>query len=56
MKTKASKSSTPASRQAATIRRPSAAVTARGFSQNTCLPARAAARVHSAWSELGSEM
>jgi hypothetical protein len=32
----------------------SAAVTANGFSQSTCLPARSALIVHSVWSAIGS--
>ena len=52
----ASMSSTPAASHAAAIRSASAAVIARGFSHRTCLPARAAAIVHSAWRWFGSGM
>ena len=47
---------TPAARHASTIRSASAAVSASGFSHRTCLPARAAAIVHSAWRWFGSGM
>ena len=50
----ASISSTPSASQAWIIRSASAAVVARGFSHRTCLPARAAAIVHSACRWLGS--
>ena len=47
---------TPSPRQTSTIRSASAAVIASGFSHRTCLPARAAAIVHSAWRWFGSGM
>ena len=50
----ASISRTPSASQAWIIRSASAAVVARGFSHRTCLPARAAAIVHSACRWLGS--
>ena len=52
----ASISRTPSASQASTIRSASAAVIASGFSHRTCLPARAAAIVHSACRWLGSGM
>ena len=52
----ASMSATPSARQTSTIRSASAAVRASGFSHRTCLPARAAAIVHSAWRWFGSGM
>ena len=45
----ASITTTPASRPAASMRSASTAVMASGFSHRTCLPALAAAIVHSAW-------
>ena len=50
----ASISRTPSASQASIIRSASAVVVARGFSHRTCLPARAAAIVHSACRWLGS--
>ena len=47
---------TPAASAASIIRSASAAVSASGFSHRTCLPARAAAIVHSAWRWFGSGM
>ena len=52
----ASMSRTPSASATATIRSASAAVMASGFSHRTCLPARAAAIVHSAWRWFGSGM
>ena len=52
----ASMSATPSVRQTSTIRSASAVVRASGFSHRTCLPARAAAIVHSAWRWFGSGM
>ena len=46
---------TPASRQASIMRRASRRSRAMGFSQRTCLPAAAAARVCSQWVSVGVE-
>ncbi len=53
---KASASTTPFSRAAASMASTSATVSASGFSQSTCLPARAARIVHSACRWFGSGM
>ena len=47
---------TPAAPHASIMRSASAAVIAKGFSHSTCLPARAAAIVHSACRWFGSGM
>ena len=49
-------SATPASAAAAIARSASSRVSAIGFSQNTCLPARAAATTRSVWVAAGELM
>ncbi len=51
---KASATTTPASRATAATWSTSSRVMASGFSHSTCLPARAARTVHSAWKAFGT--